>query len=138
MASLKAVRTAVEDAIEGVGGLRIVDGSNISTPAAVVTLANEGVDYHQTFQDGLSTWPLRVLVYVSTAYTRTARDQLDDFLDTTGAGSVKAAIEADTTLGGLVDDLIVHRGRQADFVFQEGGRVVQYLGAEIDVEIQAA
>lgn len=137
MASLKAVRNAVEDLIEGVGGLRIVDGG-ITPPAAVVTLANEGINYHETMQDGLARWELRVLVYVGTSYTRSARDKLDDYMDVAGVPSVKAAIEADPTLGGLVDDLIVSSARQADFVFQEGGTTLQYLGGEFFVTIYAA
>ncbi|MFP3908100.1 MAG: hypothetical protein ACLFWR_13810 [Acidimicrobiales bacterium] len=138
MASLKAVRNAIEDALDSIDGLRIVDGAQINPPAAVVTLGNRGVNYHQTAQDGLAEWELRILVYVGTAYTRTARDLLDDYLDTTGDRSVKQAVEADSSLGGLVDDLIVSSARQDDFVFQEGNTVLQYLGAEFFVTIQAA
>lgn len=138
MASLKAVRNGVESRLETIDGLRIVDGGNINPPAAVVTLSPEGIQWHKTFQDGLADWHVRVIVYVSTAYTRTARDLLDDFCDTTGAKSVKAAIEGDATLGGLVDDLVVQSTRQSDFALREGGTVVQYLGAEFDVFVQAA
>lgn len=137
MASLKAVRNGVEARLDTIDGLRIVDGSNINPPAAVVTLAPPGIQWHKTFGDGLADWHLRVLVYVSTAYTRTARDLLDDFCDTTGPRSVKAAIEADPTLGGLVDDLAVQTAKQDDYAFREGQAVVQYLGAEFDVFVQA-
>lgn len=138
MASLKAVRNGVETRLDTIDGLRIVDGASINPPAAVVMLATDGVNYHETFKNGLSQWNLRVVVYVSTAYTRTARDLLDDFCDTTGSKSVKAAIEGDRTLGGIIDDLVVSNASQSDFQFQEGGVLHQYLGAEFFVTVLAS
>lgn len=121
--------------MDTISGLRHAEGQ-IVPPAYVVALAGEGVSYHQTFQDGLTNFEMRVIVYVSTAYTRTARDELDAYLDVTGTKSVKQAIEADPTLGGVVHDLIVHTGRQDDFVFRESGTIHQYLGADFILTVQ--
>lgn len=142
MVALNDVRNGIEDRLKTIDGLRIVDGSQINPPAAVVAVAGEGVSYHQTFQDGLTDFEMRVIVYVSSAYTRTARDELDAYLDVTGTKSVKQAIEGDPTLGGVVHDLVVHTGRQDDFVFREstagstGGTILQFLGADFIMTVQ--
>jgi hypothetical protein len=54
------------------------------------------------------------------------------FLATKGPGSVKTAIEADRTLGGVVDTLLVPR-RYGYGVYEVSG--TQYLGARIDVQV---
>lgn len=107
MASLKAIRNGVEAALESISGMRIYDGGTINPPSAVVSLAAPGIDYHETSQNGLSKVELRVRIFVSSAYSRAARDTLHDYLDVTGSTSVKAAIESDPTLGGVISDLIV-------------------------------
>lgn len=135
MAAIKAIRGGLEDRLDTIDGLRIYQGGNFNPPCAVVSLATEGINYHETSQNGLTRLEFRVVVYVSMAYTRVARDLCDDFLDVTGDLSVKAAIEGDATLGGIVDDLIVDRGAQQDFVFQEAGTFQQYLGAEFFVTV---
>jgi hypothetical protein len=49
----------------------------------------------------------RVLVLVASADDPLAQDTLDDYLDGSGATAVKAAVEADPTLGGTVDYAVV-------------------------------
>jgi hypothetical protein len=49
-------------------------------------------------------------VIVGRANERTAQGQLDDFLSYDGARSVRAAVELDKTLGGIVQTLIVSGG----------------------------
>ena len=46
-------------------------------------------------------------VFASHAHEDTAQDTLDAFIDRTGASSVFAAIDADPTLGGIVDYAVV-------------------------------
>lgn len=77
------------------------------TPGAVT-------EYHQAMQsmgnpEGQVTWSLTVEAYVAAGTDASAQIWLDELLSTTGAHSVKAAIEADKTLGGATDDLIVRR-----------------------------
>jgi hypothetical protein len=130
MASLKDVRNALENTLAGVGGLRLYDGQ-LNAPAVVVSLASSGISYHEAMRNGLTQYDFRVRVYVSSAYTRTARDLLDGFFDVEGDASVKQALEADTTLGGVVETLIVKSATQEDF--EVGGTV--YLGGEFLVTV---
>ncbi len=96
------------------------------TPGAVT-------EYHQAMMNGQETWSLTVQAFVASGGDITAQMVLDELLATTGAHSVKAAIEADKTLGGATDDLIVRRC----ISYQEYQRVdgSMALGAEWIVEI---
>ena len=76
------------------------------TPGAVT-------EYHQAFEtmgnpDGQLTWSLTVQAYVA-GLDIASQQWLDELLATSGTHSVKAAIEADKTLGGACEDLIVRR-----------------------------
>ena len=96
-------------------------------------------EYHQamqnrlTLQDGQETWSLTVQAFVASGGDITAQMVLDELLATYGSHSVKAAIEADKTLGGATDDLIVRRC----ISYQEYQRAdgTMALGAEWIVEV---
>lgn len=69
-------------------------------------------EYHQSMEVmgvGQLTWSITVQAFVAAGGDQTAQIVLDELLNSSGAHSVKAAIEADKTLGGVVDDLIVRR-----------------------------
>jgi hypothetical protein len=66
-------------------------------------------EYHQAMRNGQETWSITVQALVAGAGDINAQMVLDELLATSGAHSVKAAIEADLTLGGATDDLIVRR-----------------------------
>jgi hypothetical protein len=132
MASLKTVRNAIEDTlVDGIDGLRLYEGQ-LNPPCVVVSLASGGIVYHQAFRNGLTNFDFRVRVFVSAAYTRTARDLLDEFFDVEGVRSVKQTLEQDVTLGGTVESCHVVSAIQEDF--EVGG--VTYLGGEFAVSVR--
>ena len=65
------------------------------------------IDYDQAYQRGLDYWTLIVRGYVGTQFDIAAQVLLDEWISSTGATSVKAAVESDRTLGGKVQDLTV-------------------------------
>lgn len=71
-------------------------------------------------------------VYTSRADDRSGHALLKQLLGARGAGSVKAALEADRTLGGLVEALQVERVRGYG-VYEVSG--TNYYGARFDVRI---
>lgn len=92
----------------------------------------------QTMGGGLSR-QFVICVKTGSPDDTAAQEQLDELLEPAGTGSVQAALEADTTLGGQVDHLEVvavtgwrHYARLTD-----DGQTVPVLGAEITVEIAA-
>lgn len=95
-------------------------------------------EYHQTFQtmsnpDGQVTWSLTVQAFVAAGGDIAAQMVLDELLDTSGPHSVKAAIEADKTLGGAAEDTVV----RSCISYQEYQRAdgTLALGAEWIVEV---
>ena len=106
-----------------------------SLPCAFVAGPRD-VNYHQAMADGMSEWTMVLWVLVSNA-TPTVESQtdLDAFVSPTGSSSVKAAVEGDTTLGGIVADTVVDSSDGYSFYVTEGG---SYLGAQFVVRVAAA
>jgi hypothetical protein len=84
--------------------------SNPTLPAIWIKPTTGAVtEYHQAMIDGQETWSLSVQAFVGSNSDIAAQQVLDELLATNGGHSVKAALEADKTLGGTVDCLIVRR-----------------------------
>lgn len=107
--------------------------SNPTPPAAEVQPSE--IEYHQAFQNGSELWRLVVRVFVGNTSDKGAQIRLDRMLASSGDYSVKAAIEADKTLGGACDALKV-TGCSGYRVFSRDG-APGVLGAEWQVEVYA-
>jgi len=97
-----SVRDGLKTALATITGLRTYDiiPDGIAPPAAVVGLLS--LDFDMSMQRYLDHGDIEVMVIVGRMSERAAQDKLDAYLAGSGTGSVKAAIEADTTLGGSV------------------------------------
>ena len=96
-------------------------------------LGPDRIEYDQAMASGLDYWTIIVQGYSGSPESKAAQVNLDSWLARTGANSVKAAIEGDRSLGGIVDDCVVRMSsgyRQYDL--PNRGRV---LGAEWTVLI---
>jgi hypothetical protein len=93
------------------------------------------IEYDLAMGRGLDRWPFTVQVFVGAAADVGAQKRLDVFLAPSGAQSVKAAIESDKTLGGLVQDVrVVSCDGYRAYTFDGRAAV---LGAEWHVEVLA-
>lgn len=79
----------------------------VPTPCAVV--GNITITFDEAQNRGLDQGEIDVIVIVSRMNERGAQDKLDGYLAGSGAGSIKAAIEADRTLAGALATLRVIR-----------------------------
>lgn len=104
--SIETIRSGIATNIATISGLRTsVDiPDNPNPPIAVIGLNN--VRYDQAYQGGLVEYNFVVTVIASRASDRWAQRRLDDYTST-GANSVKEAIESDRTLGGSAFDVRV-------------------------------
>lgn len=94
------------------------------------------MSYNQTFgSSGLVEVLFTCQVFTSRGDTTTGRKLLIGYLAEAGASSVKAALEADRTLGGAAKTLIVERCRGAGRLYDVAG--IDYLGAQFDVRVWA-
>jgi hypothetical protein len=92
------------------------------------------LSYNQTF-GGLVEVLFTCQVFVSRGDTDTGRKALVGYLAESGSSSIKAALEADKTLGGTAKALIVERCRGAGRLYEVAG--IDYLGAQFDVRVWA-
>lgn len=113
MATVKAVRTAIATNLSAISGLRTAYRvpETLTPPIAVVMPPS--ITYDSSFGRSMDTYEFRVMVFVGRMDTRTAEDLLDAYMNSTGATSVKTAIESDSTLGGTIQDLRVTAMREA-------------------------
>ena len=105
------VRDNMKTALQAVSGLRVLDtlpdSANIPTNGALVVVGMLDMTYDFTLNRGFDSATLSVLVIVGRMSESAAQDRLDGYLQSSGATSIKTAIEADKTLGGAVQTLRV-------------------------------
>jgi hypothetical protein len=95
----------------------------------------DGIDYDKTFKRGLDALVFTVRAMVGTPTDIGAQKRLDRMIAPTGADSVKAAVEADGTLDGLIHALHVTECSGYKAFARDGGTVA--LGANWRVEVWA-
>lgn len=134
MATISQIRSGLSTRLATITGLRsgptIPD--NVNPPYAIV--APSSVDYHRAFNNALSTFNFTVTLVVGRVSERTAQNSLDAYCSPSGASSIRVAIEADKTLGGVVFDTIVTGMRNYGSVTIGENT---YLAAEFDIAVQA-
>ena len=137
MASVVAIRQALADRLGSIAGLTpyaTIPGS-VVVPAAVVGPENGTfLTYDVAMSRGGDDLSFVVLVLASRADERSGQTMLDGYLAGDGPTSVKAAIEADPSLAGTVQDVSVTEARNYGDVEYNG---VQYFGCEVVVEVAA-
>jgi len=133
MATIAQIRAGLKTRLETITGLQVYDyrPGTISPPTAIV--ARQSTQYDRTF-DGADDHTMAITVFVQFGSDRSAEDNLDAYLNESGASSIVAVIHADSTLGGVVDysrvTQVVDNG-----LTPYGGGETQYLAATFTVEI---
>jgi hypothetical protein len=107
VATIAQIREGIATNLRTIAGLRTTDTvpDNPQPPVAIVSPSS--IQYDLSFQRGLDLHNFVVMIIVGRASERNAQRTLDLFCAGTGASSVKAAIESNRTLTGLVQDLRV-------------------------------
>lgn len=129
------IMDGLETALATIPGLRVAEykPEAITPPQAIVGVPP--IKYHQTMGNGLVELDATVTVLTSKTYTRAGQRQLAAFADPTGTTSVRAAIEADQTLGGVVLALIVD---SFDPIGESLYDTIGYFGGVFTIRIQAS
>jgi hypothetical protein len=135
--TLQQIMEALETACATISGLRhsaIVNGQ-ISPPHLMVGVPPVE-DYHGTMASGYLLTEFPITIFTSSAVDRVGQLLLAEFANPTGARSIKAAVELDKTLGGVVDDCYVTSFRPLGLV-NVGAPDAQYLAGTFQVKIIA-
>lgn len=107
-ATAEQIMDGLATRLQTISGLRVTDyiPGQVTPPAAVIGVP--GIQqYHGTMGNGVVVWSPMVTVFTSTAWDRFGQNALAEYMSPTGAKSIRAAIEADRTLGGVVSDCVV-------------------------------
>jgi hypothetical protein len=132
MADVTTIREGLATRLATITGLRsfayIPDA--VAVPCAIVGLP--GIDYLQAMRSNIVRGEFPVRVLVSRASDRAGQGALLDYMDPTGTKSVKAALDADNTLGGAASFAVLTSCKPPG-VYTIGG--VDYLGVEFLIDV---
>lgn len=133
-ATVSQVAEGIKDRLATIPGLRAFsyEPEQYNPPVAYPQLTQ--VEYHRAFQGGnvVMSWVVHVVVGRWT--DRTAHKALDDYLSYSGARSIRAVLEGDTTLGGVCQTLVLTSGADVTSV-GEGG--AEFLEIQLSLTVHA-
>jgi len=131
-ATVSQVATGLQTRLATITGLRTYpyQPDQLNPPFAYPVLNR--IEYHRAYQGGDVVMDWSVFVVVGRYTDRTAHAMLDDYLSYSGSKSVRAAIEADKTLGGVCQTLIVRSGLDISSLDANGA---DFLQIQMQVEV---
>jgi hypothetical protein len=131
--SLADIRAGLAANLATISGLRVSAEipDNPSPPIAIIML--QSVAYDLAMHRGATTYNMQVTVLVGRVAEREAQRRLDAYIST-GASSIKTAIESDRTLGGAAFDCRVTEMTDISNVVLEQ----TYLSATFSVQVLAS
>jgi hypothetical protein len=132
-ATLTAVRSALATQLAAnITGLRAVANrtAQVVPPMAVIVPGGGTFMRYKTTLSGSADLTLRVVLLVAAADSSLGQDVMDPYVATTGTQSVLAAVQADDTLGGVVEYAEVMDATGYGLVNWAG---VDYLGCSFTV-----
>jgi len=134
MATMSQIRAGLGDRLGTIDRLRVRDymPDSVTPPMAVVSPSQ--VNYDLNAQSGLTNYSFTVSLLVVRADARSAQLEVDKYIAPTGEYSVKAAIEGDRTLGGIVNTCRVTAVN--NYTSQDVNDTL-YLALDFEVEVWA-
>jgi hypothetical protein len=135
MTSLAAVRAGLAANLDAIPDIQVSAYmlSNPTPPA--IEIHPSQTDYDLALKRGLDRWRFTVRAFVGLTSDIGAQKRLDRMLASSGSESVKAAVESNPSLSGVIEDLRVINASGYRQYLREGASAV--LGAEWEVEVLA-
>lgn len=131
--SLETIGTGIKTRLETIAGLKVFAPNQLPDsinqfPAALI-LPGE-TTYDAMFVGNDADYRYRVIILITKQDSPSALNSLLDYIEVTGTYSVKAAVEADSTLNGSADDCRVTRNLGVGATVWGGST---YLSTEFEV-----
>ena len=135
MANLTNIRNEIKNNLANITSLSVFGfvPDSIQPPTAVVGVM-DSIDYDASMQRGADRYEIPVYVYVGRVDAQDSQETLDGFLASSGASSIKAQIESDTTLNSQAQSVrVTSAGNYGVYNINN----IDYLGVEFIVEVIA-
>jgi len=129
---IAAVRNGIQTRLATITDLLALDRwpDEVHPPCAIVI--PEEITFDNTFGRGGDGSLFTIRVLVGKVDDAAAQDAIDAYMNGSGSGSVKTAIEADTTLSGTVDTCSVKKAKRYGVADHNG---VQYLACDFTLRV---
>ena len=135
MANLTNIRNEIKNNLANISSLTVIGfvPDSIEPPTAVIGVM-ETIEYDQSLQRGADRYEIPIYLYVSRVDAQDSQETLDGYLASTGANSVKAQVEIDTTLNSQAQSVrVISAGGYGVYNINN----INYLGVEFIVEVIA-
>lgn len=133
-ATLQQIADGIETRLATVSGLRVFDHvPDVFAPPCSFVLPGS-IAYWGDFAGGNAEVEVVITVVVGRTSDRAAQKSLYAYMSYSGASSIRAAIEADRTLGGVCQTLLVERADNIRMVAQGDAT---YLAVDFMVRVHA-
>lgn len=104
------------------------------SPPVLMVVGPDTIEYDLALHRGLDHWTIVIQGFTGIPSDQGRQERLDRWLAPFGATSVKAAVESDTTLGGIVAGVrVTDVEAYRDYAFQNGTRIL--FGATWHVDV---
>lgn len=135
MASLTNIRTELKNNLTNITSLSVYAyvPDMIEPPTAIVGVM-DAIDYDASMQRGADKYEIPIYLYVSRVDAQDSQDTLDGYLASSGASSIKAQVESDSSLNGAAQSVrVVSASNYGVYTINN----IDYLGVEFIVEVIA-
>lgn len=128
--TVRQVREAVAAALEAIDGLTVTAFPvfQLIPPHAIVK--EDEINYRQVFGTTLNAFDLTIVVFCGITDEQASQYFLDDLATIDGTNSIRGILEADETLGGVVDFIAVDSVGPVEVRFSAVDQNVLYLARE--------
>lgn len=132
MATPQQVVDGLQARLDTIDGLRAFNHvpDQINPPQAMVML--DRVDYNHSMRDGV-IYTAQIMVVVGRMAEQVGQEAIYGYIDPTASGSIRQAIQADRTLGGVVADCNVVEASGLQSVEIANGE--RYLAVQFTVTV---
>lgn len=130
--SMSSLRSGIATRLDTIPGLHVYDYQPDTIRPPVAFVVPDRIEYDTNNNRGLDNYFFTINLIVSRADDRSAQSKLDTFA--VGTASVKAAVEADRTLGGAANTCRVAEMRNYQAVIVND---VPYLSCQFELEVWA-
>jgi len=135
MASLTNIRNELKNNLSNISTLSVYGyvPDFIEPPTAIIGVM-DAIDYDASMQRGADKYEIPIYLYVSRVDAQDSQETLDGYLASTGATSVKAQVESDSSLNGEAQSVrVVSASNYGVYTINN----IDYLGVEFIVEVIA-